>query len=114
MVKQYELMVLLPSNFTPEQMKSFVASVTKNIEGKKGKVLSFESLGKRQLAYLIKKQSEAFYGLFFLEMDGSVVQAFERDIRLMDDVLRSLLIIKEEKEVSKPATIDVIEESKEE
>lgn len=103
MVKQYELMVLLPSNFTQEQMKTFVTQLTKSVETKKGKILSNESLGKRQLAYMIKKQTEAFYMLFTLEMDTSVAQSFERDLLLMDDVLRELFIIKPEEVAIVPA-----------
>ncbi len=110
MVKQYELMVLLPSEYTADQMKTFVGQITKLVEGKKGKIVSHESLGKRQLAYLISKQSEAFYVLFIIEMDTAVAQAFERDVRLMDDVMRELFVIHEEIADAQTVKTDTIEE----
>ncbi len=110
MVKQYELMVLVPSNFSPEQLKATITQISKHVETRGGKVLNSESLGKRQLAYLIKKQNEAFYVLFDLELDTLVAQAFERDIRLMDDVLRELFIIKEKNEVIVATKTDTIDE----
>ncbi len=113
MVKQYELMVLLPAGFSAEQMKTFVDSISKLIAKNEGKVLSNESLGKRSLAYQIKKQTEAFFVLFTLELDTAVVQAFEREVRLMEDVLRCLLLIIEPKKAnSKKKRSVTIEEEK--
>lgn len=108
-------MVLLPAASTSEQLKSFVAHVTKLVEARKGTIDSNESLGKRQLAYEIKKQREAFYLLFTVSLDASVAQSFERDIRLSESVLRSLFILKEEDapEALESATLQT-EEQKEE
>lgn len=52
------------------------------------------SLGKKQLAYVIKKQSEATYLVATLE--GNVKTGdVEKRSKLMDEVLRFLLIVKE-------------------
>jgi ribosomal protein S6 len=52
------------------------------------------SLGKKQLAYIIKKQSEATYLVATLE--GNVKTGdVEKRSKLMDEVLRFLLIVKE-------------------
>lgn len=115
MVKQYELMTLLPANFTPEQVKSFISHIEKLVGTRKGVVDSSETLGKRTLAYEIKKQREAYYVLFLISMDTSVAQTFERDVILTDDVLRHLLIIYEPKEVTtgettESATVEDIKE----
>lgn len=93
MVKQYELMVLVPASSTPDAIKNFVSKITKLVEAKSGKVLTHESLGRRQMAYQINKQSEAFYLLFTLELDTASTQAVEREIRLTDDIMRSLLLV---------------------
>ncbi len=115
MVKQYELMTLLPANFTPEQVKTFITHIEKLVLAKKGVVDSSETLGKRTLAYEIKKQREAYYVLFTISMDTAVAQAFERDIILTEDVLRHLFIIYEPKaasaaESSESATVEEIKE----
>lgn len=97
MVKQYEVMVLLPANSTPEQVKSFISQIEKLVSSKQGSVVSHEMLGKRNLAYEIKKQREAYYVLFVISVDTSAIQAIERSIRLMDGVMRHLVILYEEK-----------------
>lgn len=117
MVKQYELMILLPANFTQDQVKAFISQVEKLVVAKKGTIDSTETLGKRTLAYEIKKQREAYYVLFIISLEPSVAAAFERDIRLTDDVLRHLFITYEEKEampeVAVSATLQEEEKSEE-
>ena len=115
MVKQYELMVLLPSNFGQDQVKAFVTQIEKLVAARKGKIDSQEMLGKRNLAYEVKKQREAYYVLFVISLEASVAQAFERDVRLMEDVLRHLFILYEEKDVAFAAPMEsgTVEEGKE-
>ena len=47
-------------------------------------------------------------------MDTAVAQSFERDIRLSENILRSLFLVKTEKKVKrvvkKAATIDAVQE----
>lgn len=117
MVKQYELMVLLPAESTQDQVKAFIQTIEKLVVAKKGSVNSSELLGKRQLAYQIKKQREAYYVLFRITLDTEFTQAFEREVKLLDIVLRSLLIIFDEKksaQASEHVSDTVIEEVKSE
>lgn len=95
MTKLYELTVLLPGSSTAEDVKAASAAITKLVTSKKGKVEKEESWGKKFLAYAIKKQTEAFYLYFEVSLEASEAQAFERDVRLMDNVLRSLVVISE-------------------
>lgn len=94
-MKLYELTVLLSGNSTAEDLKAASAAINKLVTSRKGKIDKEESWGKKFLAYAINKQSEAFYLYFELSMSPSEAQAFERDIRLMEGVIRSLLVIKE-------------------
>ena len=53
--------------------------------------------GKKKLAYEIQKMSEAFY--YFIQFDAAstVPAEVERDVRIMDNVLRFLVVRKDEK-----------------
>src|SRR5258706_10780237 len=95
MTKLYELMVLIPGSSTADDVKATTGAITKLVAAKKGKVEKEESLGKKFLAYKIKKQTEAFYLYFEVSLDTSEAQAFERDVRLMENIIRSLFVIKE-------------------
>lgn len=93
MTKQYELMVLLPVSFSAEQLKQFSTTLKNMVENRSGKILEEQSMGRRQMAYEIKKQREAYYLLYQINLDTAQAQAFERDVLLNDDVIRSLFLI---------------------
>src|SRR5258708_3055496 len=95
MTKLYELTVLLPGSASAEDVKALGIAITKLAVAKKGKIEKEENWGKKFLAYAIKKQTEAFYLYFEVSLDAAEVTGFERDVRLMDSVIRSLLVIKE-------------------
>lgn len=95
MKKLYELTVLLSGKSSADDIKAASANINKLATSRKGKLEKEESWGKKFLAYAIGKQTEAFYLYFELSLDSAEAQAFERDIRLMEGVIRSLLVIKE-------------------
>lgn len=95
MNKLYELTVLIPGDSTADQVKTATAAIGKIISAHKGKVEKEESWGKKFLAYAIKKNREAFYLFWVVDMPASEAQGFERDVRLMDQVIRSLVLVKE-------------------
>lgn len=95
MNKLYELTVLLPAESTADEVKAASAAIGKLVTSRKGKVEKEESWGKRSLAYSIKKNREAFYLFFEVALPALEAQGFERDVRLMDNVIRSLFVIKE-------------------
>lgn len=93
MTKLYELTVLLPGSSTAEDIKSAGNVIGKLVAAHQGKVEKEESWGKKFLAYTIKKQKEAFYLYFEVTLPASEAQAFERDIRLTENIIRSLFVI---------------------
>jgi len=50
--------------------------------------------GKRSLAYSIKKKKTGFYCMFLFEGEGTAVTALDRHIRLNDNVLRHLTVVR--------------------
>ncbi|NLD99366.1 MAG: 30S ribosomal protein S6 [Fibrobacter sp.] len=50
--------------------------------------------GKRALAYSIKKKKTGFYCMFLYEGDGSTVIALDRHIKLNDNILRHLTVVR--------------------
>lgn len=95
MNKLYELTVLIPGDSTADQVKAATTAIGKLVTSHKGKVEKEESWGKKFLAYAIKKNKEAFYLFWVVNLPASEAQGFERDVRLMDQVIRSLVLVKE-------------------
>ena len=89
----YELMVLVASavDMTGEKAQK---DLVKKLVGDSATVTSVTSLGKKQLAYTIKKQNEATYLVAIVE--GTIkIGDVEKRTKLMDEVLRFLLTVKE-------------------
>lgn len=96
MNKLYELTVLLSGESTADEIKVASTAVGKLITAHKGKIEKEESWGKKYMAYAIKKQKEAYYLFWEVNLPASEAQGLERDVRLMDTVIRSLFVIKED------------------
>lgn len=92
MQRQYELMVILRPDFGVEE-KKIRDAVTKLVGETTIKELTV--MGKKQLAYPIKKQVEGVYALAILSGKPVAVGDLERQMKLGTDVIRYLLIGKE-------------------
>jgi len=70
------------------------------ITGREGVVVSYEKLGKKRLAYAIAKRQYGVYYLVNFNGNGKIVQALEYYLRLNPLVLRYLILVFSEKNLS--------------
>ena len=61
-----------------------------------GKVESVEEMGKRKLAYEIKKNSEGIYVLINFEANPALIKELERVYRIPDEVIKFIVVRKDE------------------
>jgi small subunit ribosomal protein S6 len=61
-----------------------------------GQVHPVEPWGKRRLAYTIKKYQDGSYFLMQMELPAQAVRSLERSLKLMEEVIRHLIIHKDE------------------
>jgi small subunit ribosomal protein S6 len=101
-MRPYELVVLLHPDLEIDA-DAPISKLEKLVETAGGKVTKRDNWGKRRLAYQVKKQDFAVYAYFELLLDPSKVPGFERNLILAEEVLRHLIVIKEEEKVSKAA-----------
>jgi ribosomal protein S6 len=93
MNKLYEFMVLVATTVDLEAEKKQTDFV-KKLVGDDVTVNSVTSLGKKPLAYVIKRQAEATY--LVAEVSGNIkVSDIDKRAKLQDAVLRYLLTVKE-------------------
>lgn len=89
----YELMVVVSATVDLTSEKAQKDLVVKLV-GTNGTVKEVTSLGKKTLAYPIRKQTEATYLVAVLE--GTIKSGeIDKKSKLMDEILRFLLIAKE-------------------
>lgn len=96
-VREYELTYLVPAALTSAEITKTRQAVDALLKKHGIKVSSQEDWGRKELAYPIKyqgkKQTEALYVHAKLEVDASVIQAFEQDLYLQAEVIRHLLVL---------------------
>ena len=60
------------------------------------KVEKVDELGKRKLAYEVKKNKEGYYVVFHFEAQPTLIAELERNYRITDDVIKFIVIKEEE------------------
>jgi len=87
-MRNYELVVLLEKQEDTDQIKKIINKI-------KGKIEKEEFLGKKPLAYPIKKRREAFFYLYQLSLPASQVTVeLRKYLNFEEKLLRYLLLVK--------------------
>ena len=60
-----------------------------------GKVESVEEMGKRKLAYEVKKNKEGYYVIINFEAKPELITELERNYRITDEVIKFIVVRKE-------------------
>ena len=93
-MNKYESIIIINPNLTEEAIKALETKFT-GLINENGKVESVENMGKKKLAYEIKKNTEATYMLFNFEAKPESIAELERNYRIMDDILKFIVVRKE-------------------
>lgn len=91
-VRNYELMYIVHPELKDDDLTAVKERVTGLIERSGGKVVKTEPWGLRRLAYPIRDQWEGQYVLLHLELEPQGVAEIERDLRLVEPVMRHLIV----------------------
>ena len=93
-MNKYESVIIINPNCTDEAVKAleerFIGLINEN-----GKVESVENMGKKKLAYDIKKNSEATYLVINFEAKPDSIAELERNYRITDEILKFIVVRKE-------------------
>jgi len=95
MVNSYESIFIINPALEEEATKAVVEKFKGLIEGV-GKIESIEEWGKRKLAYPIKKLNEGYYVLVNFNADSSFAHELERIYKITDDVIKYIVLKKDE------------------
>jgi len=88
---KYELMYILSSAVTDNDVPGIADEVSKFITDQQGTLLSREMMGKKKLAYPIKKTRNGFYVLETFNLEGSKVQGLDNKLRSIEHIIRYLI-----------------------
>ena len=94
-MNKYESVVIVNPNLDDAGLKALEEKI-KGLINENGKVESVENIGKKRLAYEIKKFKEATYMVFKFEAKPELIAELERNYRITDEVIKFIVVKEEE------------------
>jgi|SRR3989344_463964 len=95
---KYELMYILSSAVSDNDVPTIVSEVDKFISEQGGKVIATDLIGKKKLAYPIKKTRNGFYVLETFNLEGSKTQGLDNKLRSLESIIRYIVVSLDEQE----------------
>ena len=93
-MNKYESVIIVNPEIDEAGLKALEEKFT-GLINKNGKVESGENMGKKILAYEIKKFKEATYMLFNFESNPEAIEELERVYRITDDIIKFIVVRKD-------------------
>lgn len=94
-MNKYESVIIINPNLEEEAIKALIEKIS-NLINTDGKVSSVEEVGKKKIAYEIKKNKEGFYVVFKFEANPELITELERVYRITDEVIKFIVVKEEE------------------
>lgn len=94
-MNKYELALVVNAKIEDEAREAVVEKAKNHVTRYGGTVTEVEEWGKKRLAYEVQKMREGFYYFIQFEADATCPAEVERHVRIMDNVLRYLVVKKE-------------------
>jgi small subunit ribosomal protein S6 len=91
-MRNYEVVFIVRPDVTDEDVDKLISQMEGVVEGAGGKMEKTEKLGRRRLAYRVRRQREGHYVLFKLQGNGDTVKEFERRLKVTDAVIKFLTV----------------------
>ena len=94
-MNKYESVIIINPNLEGEAIKALIEKFS-NLINNNGKVNSVEEVGKKKLAYEIKKNKEGYYIIFKFESKPEAIAELERIYKITDEVIKFIVVKEEE------------------
>jgi small subunit ribosomal protein S6 len=103
MSRVYEVMFIVRPDVAEEDADKLIAGFSATVTGGGGVVKTVEKMGRRKLAYMVRKFNDGNYVLMTIEAGGPVVLELERRLRVTEPVIKfiTVRIDEEEKRLAK-------------
>ena len=101
--RTYEVMFIVRPDLPEEETERVISTVESNATNAGITVKNMERMGKRRLAYKVRKFQDGLYVLLTLEGAGSALAELERRLRVTEPVIKyiSVRIDEEQKRLAK-------------
>ena len=111
MNRTYELMFIVRPDMTDEDLDKLISTLQSAVPASGGTVKSVEKMGKRRLAYTVRKFHDGIYVLMVVEGGGPVIHELERRLRVTEPVIK-FLTVRVDEEQKRLAKIKALRDAK--
>src|SRR5271154_5725694 len=98
MDRLYEVMFIVRPDVVDEELDKLVAGFEATVTTGGGAIKNSEKLGRRKLAYTVRKFNDGNYVLLTIEANGPVVAELERRLRVTEPVIKFITVRMDEEE----------------
>src|SRR5258708_8210242 len=92
MNRTYELMFIVRPDMVEEDLDKLVGTVKAGVQASGGGIKSVDKMGKRRLAYTVRKFHAGLYVLMVVEGGGVIMHELERRLRVTEPVIKFLTV----------------------
>jgi len=92
MNRAYELMFIVRPDMVEEELDKLISTLETAVTSTGGAVKSVEKMGKRRLAYVVRRFHDGLYILLTVEGSGGLIHELERRLRVTEPVIKFLTV----------------------
>lgn len=90
--RTYEVMYIGTPDAADDDIVKLNGAIEELVAKEGGSVVRTDNMGRRKMAYPIKKKTEGHYVLFEIEDSGQTIAELERRMRVNDSILRYITV----------------------
>ncbi len=98
MNRTYEIMFIVRPDVEEAEIDKLIEGFSANVTNGGGEVKSVEKMGRRRLAYTVRKFNDGFYILLNIAAAGSLIAEIERRLRVSEQVIKFITVRMDEEE----------------
>jgi small subunit ribosomal protein S6 len=98
MNRSYEVMFIVRPDVEEADLDKLIEGFSNNITTGGGEIKSVEKMGRRRLAYTVRKFNDGFYVLLTILAEGKLITEIERRLRVSEQVIKFITVRMDEEE----------------
>ena len=96
--RTYEIMFIVRPDVEEADLDKLIEGFQKNVTDGGGEIRSLEKMGRRRLAYTVRKFNDGLYVLLTIAAEGKLIGEIERRLRVSEQVIKFITVRMDEEE----------------
>jgi len=92
MQRTYEVMFIVRPDMPEEELEKLISGFETQVTGAGGSITNIERMGKRRMAYMVRRFLDGIYVLLTVDGTGPVIHELERRLRVTEPVIKFLTV----------------------